>query len=647
MEVCNETGYFQKYAKKFYRAIGEKEFERFANLASDQERLTFVNALKGRVENDLTLERTLNEGKSLENALACEVEGQLLQNGADWPGALRCFNRCYLLLPEECGHEKALLLDKRSQVLFQLNKYDQSLEDLDRAIAYGYPQELLHELWERKARLFQQKRDHKSAVECFDQTIDWLSRSKLTPEERTRRIEELKKTTDFVYYQYKSVQKYLEPPRGTRAFRPHLDDGIQYTSNVTDGRFARAQTNLRPNQLILRERPHAAVLLREYSATHCSHCFERIEVLHPCPNCVDVVFCCERCERSALGSYHRYECGFLRSLWLSGATIVSHLALRIITQKPCSYFEAIREELTSLSPAVTDKLPSDDYRTVYNLVTHSDKRYPEDYLVWTLMATMLNTILRLGNYSTTQPDDGFIGFLLLHNLQIVNYSSHDVAEVQRKRPNEAGKSVAIGAALYPLLALFNHSCDPGIVRYFTGTTVHVRTIKNIAAGAIIAENYGPLYTTMARTERRLSLASNYKFECHCDACEAGWPKYADMDESVIRFRCTGAACQEGLLFELASESYVIRCRACGQMVDILEQIKLLQEANMLRRFKEASHLYRVGMCEQALSKYAAIMIIMDKVLVPPYRDYHLCQQGIRRCCLDLGACYVEWPTAEK
>ncbi|EAU75901.1 AGAP008840-PA, partial [Anopheles gambiae str. PEST] len=199
---------------------------------------------------------------------------------------------------------------------------------------------------------------------------------------------------------------------------------------------------------------------------------------------------------------------------------------------------------------MTDKLPDDDYRKIFNLVTHSDKRTPEDNLVWTLMATMLNTVLRMANYSAAGEENNFLGYLLLHNLQVVNYNAHDVSEVQRKHANEPALSVAVGAALYPLLALFNHSCDPGIVRYFTGTTVHVRTIKNIAAGALIAENYGPLYTRMARSERRQSLATNYKFECGCEACAADWPTCANMNHAVIRFRCTGPdACHRPVLYD--------------------------------------------------------------------------------------------------
>uniref|UniRef100_A0A182VU53 SET domain-containing protein n=1 Tax=Anopheles minimus TaxID=112268 RepID=A0A182VU53_9DIPT len=96
-------------------------------------------------------------------------------------------------------------------------------------------------------------------------------------------------------------------------------------------------------------------------------------------------------------------------------------------------------------------------------IQHSDKRSTEDYLIWTLMATMLNTVLRMTNYNREQQEV---------NYDICCYiicDVHDVSEVQHKHAKETEVSVAFGAALYPMLPLFNHSADPGIVRYFTGS----------------------------------------------------------------------------------------------------------------------------------------------------------------------------------
>ena len=53
-----------------------------------------------------------------------------------------------------------------------------------------------------------------------------------------------------------------------------------------------------------------------------------------------------------------------------------------------------------------------------------------------------------------------------------------------KTSQEGAKSVFIGAGVYPTLALFNHSCDPCIVRYYVEDYVVVQAIKNIRKGNI-------------------------------------------------------------------------------------------------------------------------------------------------------------------
>lgn len=73
-------------------------------------------------------------------------------------------------------------------------------------------------------------------------------------------------------------------------------------------------------------------------------------------------------------------------------------------------------------------------------------------------------------------------------------------------------------------------------RYFQGNRVFVRAVKNIAVNDVIGENYGPLFTQVARDERRQQLKSQYKFDCICTPCQDDWPKFEDMDTEVMRFR---------------------------------------------------------------------------------------------------------------
>ena len=63
-------------------------------------------------------------------------------------------------------------------------------------------------------------------------------------------------------------------------------------------------------------------------------------------------------------------------------------------------------------------------------------------------------------------DEVFVGGLLLHHLQILRFNAHEVSELQLEKSGKlnTARSVFLGGGLFPTLALFNHSCDPGIVR---------------------------------------------------------------------------------------------------------------------------------------------------------------------------------------
>ena len=44
------------------------------------------------------------------------------------------------------------------------------------------------------------------------------------------------------------------------------------------------------------------------------------------------------------------------------------------------------------------------------------------------------------------------------------------------------KMQMVGTAIYPALALLNHSCDPNITKYFSGSTVIAVASRNIFKG---------------------------------------------------------------------------------------------------------------------------------------------------------------------
>lgn len=119
--------------------------------------------------------------------------------------------------------------------------------------------------------------------------------------------------------------------------------------------------------------------------------------------------------------------------------------------------------------------PSHDYRRVYSMVRHEKERPTYSFLQYSFMSTFLVKFLEANKYfdsdnrgtneDALEQDKIFIGSLILRNLQILQFNSHEVFDLLKSTTTGFQQTVAIGAGLYTTLALFNHSCNPSIVRY--------------------------------------------------------------------------------------------------------------------------------------------------------------------------------------
>lgn len=153
-------------------------------------------------------------------------------------------------------------------------------------------------------------------------------------------------------------------------------------------------------------------------------------------------------------------------LWKSGSSINCHMALRMISQKNLKYFYDIRGDLERGQPFEEySKYPNNDYRKAYQLVCHESRRNAFSFFQYGFMSVFLVKCLKLSEFLSTDEEAIFISSLILRNLQLLQFNTHEVYELKEEIKQSDTKTVFIGGGLYPTLALFNHSCDPGIVRY--------------------------------------------------------------------------------------------------------------------------------------------------------------------------------------
>ena len=63
--------------------------------------------------------------------------------------------------------EQAIILANRSATLYHMQKFDETLIDIRRAIKLGYPNNLSYKLYEREARCHLAKKNYPKTIEYF------------------------------------------------------------------------------------------------------------------------------------------------------------------------------------------------------------------------------------------------------------------------------------------------------------------------------------------------------------------------------------------------------------------------------------------------------------------------------------------------
>lgn len=168
--------------------------------------------------------------------------------------------------------------------------------------------------------------------------------------------------------------------------------------------------------------------------------------------------------------------------------------------------------------------------------------------------------------------------------------------------------------------------------YFINDTVVVRVVRSIRPGEEVTENYGPCFTTTGKIERQQTLKDQFCFECECIACLQDWPTFDNLTNNAVRFRCEHCGayiCQMdenmGLLF---------KCGRCTKPVNILKSLKSLQESES--KYKQALEFIQKGDESNGLGILLDNIALLERHLMPPLKDLHICQEHVRKCLLNCG-----------
>ncbi|RZF38510.1 hypothetical protein LSTR_LSTR006105 [Laodelphax striatellus] len=651
----DRKGFFLTFAENVAETAGKDWIEKFGKLKSDEERIKYVfydekiyEAVHSRLQNVQPLSR----GKSAQIALQRRNESQRAIKLKQWDRAVMILSQSIIRAPAtgadksiDNGLSIAYALWDRSGVLLEQSKFDLALSDIRLALKEKLPDSYKSQAYWRMSKCYNGMRSPKQAIVCLNlvskltvNDTKWKEMIKIEMDKARKLHSEVggSETID----EKISMGNDLPPLLDSQNNRlPCLSSFVGLNSSKEEGRFIVAKQPLKSGDVIAVEKPFVAALIPDKYSSHCLHCFKRIIAVVPCRTCSGVGFCSEECRDLATKTYHRYECPFVDLLLGSGMSVLCYISLRIFTRAALTDFLSLKSKLE------TDD-DSHPYLRFHKLVKHESTRTAADFLKRTLMSLFLLRVLQSSGYfgpkfdpERLSPDELFVGTLMLHQLELLQFNAHEIYETVMKAPLEF-KSMKLNYAavgVFTSAAMFNHDCYPSLARYFNGQTIVLQCTRPILAGEPVTENYGPIFTKKDLTERQLHLQSRYWFQCNCAACREDWPLYEKSDINLYNIRCSTENCEGYLEATLEILPKVkereplksVPCLTCHKPNNILEKLILIHS------YEEdhfcAMEAMNAGHLEKAIELLCRYSDDMHKICRPPNKNISLSQEALRTC----------------
>ncbi|XP_047003321.1 SET and MYND domain-containing protein 4-like isoform X1 [Schistocerca americana] len=656
--ICSEAtlqskkeGFFLVYAESVEDQLGEKWIHKtFSKLSTDEERISICYSdpqVREAILSTMKHVRPLYRAKDPVIAQQKLLEGHKEMSNGDNAKALILFTQALLrAMSADSEPSKTLphAFAARSEVLFEMGKYQESIKDIQLAIREGFPENRRFQLYWRMARCHRHLGETAKARVCLQLSLKLLENaSSKDQHSRIIILEEMEALQKSVTSTTQQENKEMKPGLpavvgGENRSMPGASSYLKVAHSDNKGRYCVTRNAIAAGDCIVAEHPYASVLLPEMGGTHCHHCFQRLETAVGCPTCSGVAFCSSECRDKALTTYHQHECRYLGLMLGSGMSILCMLALRIITQEPegLHFFCRLKPHLTTDGKGSNKKCELDshakEYLRVWNLETHKEERTPHDFFQRTLMAVFLLRILQdSGKFFpakeknagknedeySVNADEIFIGALLLHHLQLLQFNAHEIFEtvVRQKGIIKGSKTVYLGVGLYPTVSFFNHDCYPALARHFVGSALILHALRPLKSGEEVPENYGPVYTKHSLEYRQRQLQCRYWFCCHCKSCSENWPDLEKLTNSKPVFRKGTGRKRDDLNNQLGT----LICDLFDPALNLTEEGDVSRATQLLAEFVNSTDELGVR---------------------PPHRETQLAADALHLCLADKGNVFV-------
>ncbi|TKC49329.1 hypothetical protein EI555_021498 [Monodon monoceros] len=193
----------------------------------------------------------------------------------------------------------------------------------------------------------------------------------------------------------------------------------------------------------------------------------------------------------------------------------------------------------------------------------------------------------------------------------------------------------LGSAVFPDVALMNHSCCPNVIVTYKGTLAEVRAVQEIHPGEEVFTSYiDLLYPTEDRNDR---LRDSYFFTCECQECTT-----KDKDKAKVEIRKLNDPPKAEAIRDMVRYARnVIEEAPPSELLEICE----LSQEKMSCVFED-SNVYMLHMMYQAMGvclymqDWEGALRYGQKIIQPYSKHYPLYSLNVASMWLKLGRLYM-------
>ncbi|XP_058267583.1 SET and MYND domain-containing protein 4 isoform X2 [Hemibagrus wyckioides] len=562
--------------------------------------------------------------KSSECAARLREQGNVNFKERDYKSAALCYTQgvCHA---EKNTEQLSLCYANRSAALFHLGHYTKCLEDIQRAFDEGYPCQLQTKLVDRRIQCTSlvKKQEYMKASPFKHQT----------PQTKENKGGNTSVSSAVSVHFTTEKERHLVVTENKSAGEVVVEDeAFSFVLIPVNGQY-----NKSGKANIFTTGPQ-----------HCHHCLcENINTV-PCRGCSYAQYCGQRCEKEAWHQYHCWECSVGSELLTLG--VFAHLALRVALKAGINEVQRARESCFNLvyevpkatfvssnrsgngklcSSGETSEslgLVSDlnvnalkcsqssehsscyhgkSYLGIYSLLPHVGKHDPNlrFLLAFTIAALFQRLPLEVPPCHDQEEwsmcwgsKKSLLGSTALRHMMQLRCNAQAVTTIKVKEdtslPVQSSEEFRIATAIFPVLSLLNHSCQPNTsisfdvglsssgssnpLYFSSGVTVTVRACRDISAGQELLHCYGPHCSRMEVEKRQHLLLKQYFFHCKCEACRL---ELADRSRR-LPLTFNGLKCEKcGSLLKMSVDVHECSQLSCDHHIlntDLQRRMQILQ-----------------------------------------------------------------------